>query len=85
MCTLPEPIIAILDCNARNCSIFNDAYTVDCAFFIQILTSVVLQMDVMSMPIAIIIPARTAVPVKLDLMGMGRHVQVNLGQITNSN
>ena len=33
MCTLPEPIIAILDCNARNCSIFNDAYTVDCAFF----------------------------------------------------
>ena len=54
-------------------------------FFIQILTSVVLQMDVMSMSIAIIIPARTAVPAKLDLMGMGRHVQVNLGQITNSN
>ena len=54
-------------------------------FFIQILTSVVLQMDVMSMPTAIIIPARIAVPAKLDLMGMGKHVQVNLGQITNSN
>ena len=70
MCTLPEPIIAILDCNARNCSVFNDAYTVDCAFFIQILTSVILQMDVMSMPIAIIIPARIAVPANLDSLAM---------------
>ena len=29
--------------------------------------------------------APTAVLAKLDLMGMGKHVQVNLGQITNSN
>ena len=39
-------------------------------FFIQILTSVVLQMDVMSMPIAIIIPARIAVPANLDSLAM---------------
>ena len=34
------------------------------------LTSVVLQMDVMFMPIAIIIPARTAVPANLDSLAM---------------
>ena len=39
-------------------------------FFIQILTSVILQMDVMSMPIAIIIPARIAVPANLDSLAM---------------